>query len=60
MIPNVGSNHSGARSVARPKLPYLEVDKESLTGTLTHLPARDEMPLDLNEALAVEHYTKYI
>jgi small subunit ribosomal protein S4 len=29
-----------ARSVARPKLSYIEVDKENLKGTLTMIPKR--------------------
>lgn len=49
-----------ARTVARPKLPYLELDRDHLTGTLTALPERDQIPLDINEGLVVEHYTKYL
>jgi small subunit ribosomal protein S4 len=46
-----------ARSPARPVLPYLEVDKENLKGALTSIPQRAQIPLEINEALIMEHYT---
>jgi small subunit ribosomal protein S4 len=49
-----------ARSPARPLLPYLEVDKENLKGTMTSIPERAQIPLEINEALIMEHYTRYI
>ena len=49
-----------ARSPARPVLPYLEVDRENLKGTLTSIPERAQIPLEINEALIMEHYTRYI
>ena len=49
-----------AKSPARPLLPYLEVDKENLKGRLTSIPGRDQIPLEINEALIMEHYTRYI
>jgi small subunit ribosomal protein S4 len=49
-----------ARSPARPPLPYLEVDKENLKGALTSIPERAQIPLEINEALIMEHYTRYI
>src|SRR4030042_2681448 len=49
-----------ARSPARPLLPYLEVDKENFKGALTSLHARDQIPLEINEGLIMEHYTRYI
>jgi small subunit ribosomal protein S4 len=49
-----------ARSMARPMPSYVQVNRESLTGTLSALPMRDQIPLDINEALVVEHYTKYL
>jgi small subunit ribosomal protein S4 len=49
-----------ARSPARPLLPYLEVDKENLKGALTSIPERVQIPLEINEALIMEHYTRYI
>jgi len=49
-----------AKSPARPLLPYLEVDKENLKGTLTSIPERAQISLEINEALIMEHYTRYI
>jgi len=49
-----------ARSPARPVLPYLGVDKENLKGMLTSVPERNQIPLEINEALIMEHYTRYI
>jgi small subunit ribosomal protein S4 len=49
-----------ARSRARPELPYLQVDKANLTGTLTSVPERAQIPLEINEALIMEHYSRYI
>ena len=49
-----------ARSPARPVLPYLEVDKENLKGKLTSIPERAQIPLEINEGMVMEHYTRYI
>ena len=49
-----------ARSPARPVLPYLEVDKENVKGKLTQVPERAQIPLEINEGLIMEHYTRYI
>lgn len=49
-----------ARSPARPVFPYLEVDKENLKGKLLSLPERAQIPLEINGALIMEHYTRYI
>ncbi len=49
-----------ARSPARALLPYLEMDKENLKGGLTFIPERVQIPLEINEALIMEHYTRYI
>jgi small subunit ribosomal protein S4 len=49
-----------ARSVARPPLLYLEVDKENRKGKLTSVPERAQIPLEINEAMIMEHYTRYI
>ena len=49
-----------ARSPARPVFPYLEVDKENLKGKLLSLPERAQIPLEINKALIMEHYTRYI
>ncbi len=47
-------------SQARPALSYLQVDKANLKGVLTALPKREEIPLQINEGLVIEHYTKYL
>jgi small subunit ribosomal protein S4 len=49
-----------ARSPALPYLPYLEVDKENLKGRLTSIPERNQIPLEVNEGLIMEHYTRYL
>ena len=49
-----------ARSLARPVLPYIQADKENLKGMLTSIPERNQIPLEINEALIMEHYTRYI
>jgi small subunit ribosomal protein S4 len=48
------------KSRARPELPYLQVDKTNLTGTLTSVPERTQIPLEINEAIIMEHYSRYI
>jgi small subunit ribosomal protein S4 len=37
---------------------WLSVDAAKLAGTVTELPRRDQMPLDLNEQLVVEYYSR--
>jgi small subunit ribosomal protein S4 len=37
---------------------WLSVDAASLAGTVTDVPRRDQMPLDLNEQLVVEYYSR--
>jgi small subunit ribosomal protein S4 len=49
-----------ARSMARPPLPYVEVDKENLNGMLTSVPERAQIPLEIDEGLIMEHYSRYI
>ncbi len=49
-----------ARVAARPPLPYLQVDKENLKGTLNAIPERAQIPLEIDEGLIMEHYTRYI
>lgn len=49
-----------AKSRARPMPSYIALDKENLKGTLASIPTRDQIPLDINEALVMEHYTKYL
>lgn len=37
---------------------WLSVDAANLAGTVRELPRRDQMPLDLNEQLVVEYYSR--
>jgi small subunit ribosomal protein S4 len=37
---------------------WLSVDAATLAGTVADLPRRDQMPLDLNEQLVVEYYSR--
>jgi ribosomal protein S4 len=36
----------------------VSVDAAKLGGTVSDLPRRDQMPLDLNEQLVVEYYSR--
>jgi small subunit ribosomal protein S4 len=36
----------------------LSVDAAKLSGTIVDQPRRDQMPLDLNEQLVVEYYSR--
>ncbi len=49
-----------SKSAARPPLLYLEVDRENLKGRLTSIPERAQIPLEINEGMVMEHYTRYI
>ena len=40
--------------------PYLEVDHEKVKGKLVSIPERGQIPLEINEALIMEHHTRYI
>ena len=37
---------------------WLAIDAANLAGTIADLPRRDQMPLDLNEQLVVEYYSR--
>ncbi|MFQ5602874.1 MAG: 30S ribosomal protein S4 [bacterium] len=39
-------------------LPWLELDKASMKGSLLNIPSRADIPLDANESLIVELYSK--
>lgn len=39
-------------------LPYIEVDKDKLTGKLIRKPMRDELPIEINEQLIIEYYSR--
>lgn len=38
--------------------PYLSVDLENLEGTLIRMPQRDELPIEINEQLIIEYYSR--
>ena len=40
------------------QLPWLELDKAGMVGTLMNIPARADIPLEINESLIVELYSK--
>ena len=42
----------------RASLPYITLDEENFKGTLTALPARAEIPVQVKEQLVVEYYSK--
>ena len=44
------------RSVQVPE--WLIIDPATLTGTISAAPRRDQMPLELNEQLVVEYYSR--
>jgi small subunit ribosomal protein S4 len=44
------------RGAQRPD--WLSVDPDKMTGSVTSLPRRDQMPLELNEQLVVEFYSR--
>ncbi|MGE1063016.1 30S ribosomal protein S4 [Megasphaera paucivorans] len=39
-------------------LPYIEKNFDNFEGTLTRIPERDELPIEINETLIVEFYSK--
>lgn len=39
-------------------LPWLDLDKANMVGTLLNIPARADIPLEINESLIVELYSK--
>jgi ribosomal protein S4 len=49
-----------ARGLARPMPPYVKVNKPQLSGALTSIPKRDQIPVTIDEGLVVEHYARYI
>jgi small subunit ribosomal protein S4 len=53
--------HAGLRrSTDREPVTYIQVNTETLEGTLTTIPNRDEVPLTVREDLVVEYYSKYL
>ncbi len=43
---------------ANSTIPYLEISRPDLSFTLTQVPARDMIPIELNENLVIEFYSK--
>ena len=41
-----------------PKPDWVDVDADKLVGTVSAMPTRDQMPLELNEQLVVEYYSR--
>jgi small subunit ribosomal protein S4 len=41
-----------------PKPEWVDVDADKLVGTVTAMPTRDQMPLEVNEQLVVEYYSR--
>jgi small subunit ribosomal protein S4 len=41
-----------------PKPDWVDVDADKLVGTVTAMPTRDQMPLEVNEQLVVEYYSR--
>lgn len=51
--------HSSMKKMREGRLlPWLELDKAGMTGTLLNIPARADIPLEANESLIVELYSK--
>lgn len=49
------ANFKGHRSF---NLPYFTIDEEAWSGTLSRLPERKEIPIEVNDQLVVEFYSK--
>ncbi len=45
-------------SDSKSKLDYLERDEEKFSGKLTRLPLRNEIPVQINDQMVVEYYSK--
>ncbi|MBN2570614.1 MAG: 30S ribosomal protein S4 [Ignavibacteriales bacterium] len=50
--------HKSLRKVKDHQYSWLEVDKAKLTGTILQIPEREEIPIQANEQLIVELYSK--
>lgn len=51
--------HASMRKMREGRLlPWLELDKASMTGTLLEIPGRTDIPTEVNENLVVELYSK--
>jgi small subunit ribosomal protein S4 len=52
------SIHNSLKRVKEGTYPWLAIDKASLCGTFLHIPERADIPLNANEQLIVELYSK--
>jgi small subunit ribosomal protein S4 len=51
--------HASMRKMKEGRLlPWLELDKANLTGTVLEIPGRADIPIEVNENLVVELYSK--
>jgi len=41
-------------------VPYIEMDEENFSAVYSRLPKRDEIPIEINEQLVVEFYSKVV
>ncbi|WP_426348274.1 30S ribosomal protein S4 [Alloiococcus sp. CFN-8] len=41
-------------------VPYLELDEENYSAVYTRLPKREELPIEINEQLVIEFYSKLV
>ncbi len=49
-----------SRRRARGEIPYIDVDIERVQGKLKSLPRREEIPVNIDDSLVVEYYSKYL
>ncbi len=50
--------HNSLKRVKEGTYPWLQIDKATLSGTFLHVPERTDIPLNANEQLIVELYSK--
>lgn len=51
--------HASMRKIREGRLlPWLELDKAGMKGTMLNIPSRADIPIDVNESLIVELYSK--
>lgn len=50
--------HNSLKRVKEGTYPWLQIDKATLSGTFLHIPERADVPLNANEQLIVELYSK--
>ncbi|MEW6667427.1 MAG: 30S ribosomal protein S4 [Thermodesulfobacteriota bacterium] len=48
------------RAMTRPRVPYIELDRERLAGTLVELPRREEISIPVDDRLVVEYFSRKI